>query len=165
MHDSFTAMDIILICGNYNAGKSVLAHKYFRKRMRINRNEIRRSLKEMLTHGQPWIPGDFDESLEQLVQHTEMSLLQYLMQQNEKIVIDNTSISKSKRWPYIREARSQRKTIGCIYIDVSLETVLSRNRRRTPEERMPEQVLLGLDAGAQPPTEEEGFDLIKIIEQ
>jgi len=163
MLEKFTELDIILIAGNYNSGKSLIANKYFSNRKRINRNEIRRSMKVMMDHGKPWVPGDFNKDLEKLVKHMELMLYRYLLSQKIQIIIDNTSLNPGKRFPYIKEAQQMRRSIGCIFVDVPLDVLISRNHRRPEGERLPDEVLESLDATIKLPTPEEGFALVKVL--
>ena len=165
MLEDFANLDVMLVCGNYHSGKELLVKKYFESFKRINRNEIRQSLKTMLSHGKPWVPGDYNEKLESIVKSTEFMLFSYLLEQNQKVVIDNTSITRRNRFQYIKEAQQHKKLIGCIFVDVPLESILDRNNRSQDIEKMPEKVLTDIDFKKELPDKDEGFDTIRILKQ
>lgn len=164
MNKLFSESQVILICGNYNCGKSRLAHRYFPERKRINRTEIRHFLKTMFSHGDPWSQQDYSEKNEPMIKHIESTILKSLLQQNEKIIIDNTSVTVKSRARYIRETKSFGGSISCIFIQTPVETLLERNRKRDSMLRPPENVISQLHASTELPSKSEGFKLVKIVQ-
>jgi len=163
MADEFSSTDIVLVCGNYNSGKTTIAKKYFGQRMRINRNEIRRFLKHMSSHGEKWTPSDYNAETGPLVKHIEFAVMRDFLGRNKKIVIDNTSLTRESRKRYLVEAKNLKKTIGCLFVQVPIEELISRNRTRSEEERVPERVLVDLYSKTEPPTSAEGFAVVRRI--
>ena len=164
MENKFDDLQVILICGNYNSGKSHLAHTRFKSRKRINRTEIRHFLKEMFSHGEPWTQEDYSEKNEPMVKHIESTILKSLLEQNEKIIIDNTSVTEKSRARYIRETKAAGASIGCIYIQTPVATLLERNRKREQAVRPPENIISQLHATTQLPAKKEGFKTVSIIQ-
>lgn len=157
-------LQVILICGNYNSGKSMLANTHFKEWKRINRNEIRRFIRKMTSHGEEWKAADYSPEMEHLVKHIEINMFRYYLEKGEKVVIDSTSISKKNRERYLAEIKRFKCSCGCIFMDLPISTLIQRNRRRPPEEQVPEQVLSTLHVKRELPELEEGYQLIRVID-
>jgi predicted kinase len=153
--------DIVLIVGNYGSGKSSLAREYFRDRKRIDRHEIRHHLKAMLEHGARWTQEDWDEDLEGLIKRIEYDLIVHLLERNQKIIIDNTSLTVRSRKRYIEHAKKFHKSIACIYLDRESSTLIEQNRNR--EFSVPDSVIVQLFARTEVPSVEEGFAQVLIL--
>lgn len=159
----FHKLDIVVICGLPGAGKSHFARTYFKEtgRKRINRAEIRGFLFHMTTFGEPWDKSLYDEEDEHLVKHTERKIIENILHHNERVVVDNTSISTSSRKMYLEIARHTHKTIGVIFLDTPLRHCLERNRKR--QDPIPENVLSELFARKKEPDISEGFRELLIV--
>ena len=153
--------DIVLIVGNYGSGKSQVAKELFRQRKRVDRHEIRHYIKEMTEHGERWSPSDWDEDLEGLIKHIEYDLIVHFLERNEKIVIDNTSLTKASRKRYVEYAHKFHKNIACIYLKKDGTTLLEQNRNR--EYSVPEPVIVQLLARTEEPSQDEGFGAVVIM--
>ena len=153
--------DIVLIVGNYGSGKSALAREYFRDRKRVDRHEIRHHLKAMLEHGARWTQEDWDEDLEGVIKRIEYDLIVHLLERNQKIIIDNTSLTVKSRKRYIEHAKKFRKSIACIYLDKDSSTLIEQNRSR--EFSVPDSVIVQLFARTEVPSVEEGFAQVLIL--
>lgn len=148
--------DIILIIGNYGAGKSGLAKKYFKERKRIDRHVIRHHLKEMTEHREKWRSEDWNEDIEGLIKHIEYDLICHFLERNEKIIIDNTSLTKKGRARYVGYAKKYNKTIACIFLNRESSVLLQQNKKR--EYPVPDHVIVQLFTKTEFPSETEGFD-------
>ncbi len=160
MLEELSKYDIILVVGNYGAGKSQLAKEYFGNRKRINRHEIRHHLVEMTGHGKKWTPTDWDEELEGLVKHIETDVIQHYLERKHKIIIDNTSLTKKSRAPYIVLARKFHQTIACVFLERDVSVLLRQNRMR--EYAVPDHIIIQLHAKTESPALEEGFTRVVI---
>jgi predicted kinase len=161
MIQDFDKYDIVLIVGNYGSGKSQIARELFRQRKRVDRHDIRHHLKEMTEHGDRWSPADWDEDLEGLIKHIEYDLIVHFLERNEKIVIDNTSLTRESRKRYIEYARKFHRSIACIYLKRDGPTLLEQNKSR--EYSVPEPVIVQLLARTEEPSPDEGFGTVVIM--
>ena len=150
--------DIILIIGNYGSGKSSLAKEHFKERQRINRHEIRHHLKEMTEHGEKWSPDDWNEDIEGLVRHIEHDIICHFLEKNEKIIIDNTSLTEKGRKKYVDYTRKYNKTIACIFMKRDVSILLEQNKKK--EFPVPDHIIVQLFAKTELPSVEEGFNKI-----
>jgi predicted kinase len=159
----FQALDVVLVCGLPGAGKSHFCRSRFQDsgRLRVNRKEIRGLLYEMLSFGRKWSEADFNSSDEFLVKHVERKIIEHLLQNRKKVLIDNTSVSASSRKSYLGIAQGMRKSIGLIFLDVPAGICLEQNRRR--EDPVPEMVISNLAAALDPPRPEEGFQELLVL--
>jgi predicted kinase len=159
--EEFKKYDIVLILGNYGSGKSQVAREYFHERKRINRHEIRHHLKEMTQHGADWNADDWDEELEGLIKHVEYDVIVHFLERNEKIIIDNTSLTVRSRKRYIDYARKFHKSIACIFLNKDTSVLLAQNRSR--EFPVPEHLIVKLYAKTEIPAIDEGFAQVLIM--
>ena len=158
------SLDIILVCGLPGSGKSHFARSYFQNtgRKRINRKEIRRHLHEMLNFGEKWSEENFSDSDEFLVKHVERKTIEHLLQGKHKLLVDNTSVTKSSREAYIHMAERMHCSIGIIFLDAPLKLCIARNRER--DDPAPDVAIANLSASLELPTEEEGFRELVILD-
>jgi predicted kinase len=159
----FESLDMVLVCGLPGSGKSHFCRNRFRDsgRLRVNRKEIRRLLYEMLFFGKKWSEADFSSSDEFLVKHVERKIIEHLLQNRKKVLVDNTSVSAASRKSYVAIAHALRKSIGLIFLDVPASRCLEQNRRR--EDPVPEMVISNLAAALDPPRPEEGFQEVQVL--
>ena len=161
MIEELKKYDIVLILGNYGAGKSSLAREYFGDRKRVNRHEIRYHFKEMTEHGKKWTTEDWDEEIEGFIKRLEYDIIKFLLERNERIVIDNTSVTKKSRERYINYARRFKKSIACLFLKKDVSVLLSQNKMR--EHAVPEHIIVRLHAKTELPTESEGFNKVVVV--
>jgi predicted kinase len=163
--DQLRKSDIILICGLPGSGKSHFARKYFKKsgRKRINRKEIRKNLFEMLSFNDTWDEKSYNLDDETLVKYIEKKIIDHLLFNGEKVVIDNISVSDESRKVYINLAVKMKKTISAVFINTDIDVCLERNRERDDGESVPESVIGNLSAGITMPEKREGFMEVAII--
>ena len=157
-------LDILLVAGLPGSGKSHFAKSFFGSsdRKRINRKEIRKLLYEMTHFGEKWSEDKFNEHDEFLVKHVERKILEHLLQNRHRVLVDNTSVSLDSHKNYTRIARRMKKSIGIIFLDTDLSVCLQRNRDR--DDGVPEMVISTLAAGINRPEREEGFREILLID-
>lgn len=159
----FRKLDSVLVCGLPAAGKSEFAKEYFEGAGwdRVNRKEIHRMLYEMIHFGKTWSEQQFDALDDFLVKHVERKIIEHLLQNKKKVLIDSTSVSASSRKMYISIAHQLHKSIGVIFINTRSLICLERNRGK--EDPIPEQVIGKLAASAELPSHSEGFKEVLIL--
>jgi predicted kinase len=160
----FSNIDIILVCGLPGSGKSHFARTHFLQsgRKRVNRKEIRRLLFEMTSFGQKWSEKEFASHDEFLVQHVERKIIEHCLEEKQKILVDNTHVSRESRKAYLGIARQAGRSIGAIFLDTPVSRCLERNRGR--EDAIPERVIASLAAEKELPTASEGFKEVLVLE-
>ena len=161
MLEGLKKYDIILILGNYGAGKSCLSKTYFPERKRINRLEIRHMLVSMTEHGKKWNPDDWDEDIDGLVKHIEHDIICHFLERNIPVTIDNTSLTVKSRRRYIELAKKYRKSIACIFLNRDINYLLEQNRKRNHP--VPDHLVVKLYSRTEIPSEKEGFDTLILI--
>ena len=156
-------LDIILVCGLPNSGKSYFARHEFAttERRRISRKEIRRFIYEMTNFGEKWSEQLFSAVEEPLVKHTERKMIEHLLSIGEKLLVDNTSITADSRKLYTTIASRLNKSIGVVFIDADINRCIMRNRKS--KDPIPENILPNLSAKKSLPDKREGFDLVVIV--
>jgi len=159
----FQNIDIVLVCGLPGSGKSHFAGLYFKEsgRKRVNRKEIRRALFEMTHFGQTWLEKEYTASDEFLVKHVERKIVEHLIQEKQRLLLDNTNISVDARKPYVSLAHQLGKSIGAVFLDTPVLICLERNRGRP--DSLPETVISRLAAEKQLPDPSEGFKEVLVI--
>ncbi len=157
------SLDIVLVCGLPGSGKSHFSREYFQdsERDRVNRKEIHRMLYKMIHFGKKWSEKEFDVLDESLVKHVERRIIEHLLQRNQKVLIDNISVSPSSRKTYIDIALRMHKSIGVIFLNTPTIKCLERNRGR--EDQIPERVISNLATAIVYPKVEEGFKEVLIM--
>ena len=160
---NFYPLDIVIICGIPGSGKSHFAKTFFKKedRKRINRKEIRRHIYEMTSFGDKWKEEYFDEEGESLVKHVERKMYEQFLQNMDKVLIDNPSVTKSSRKNYFSLAEQRVKTTGVIFLNTPLMKCMERNKKR--DDAVPDKVISTLFSSIELPDKHEGFDEILVI--
>jgi tRNA uridine 5-carbamoylmethylation protein Kti12 len=160
---SFHALDIVVICGLPASGKSHFAQKFFKEsgRKRVNRKEIRRLLYEMTTFGAAWSESKFAAVDEFLVKHVERKIIEHLLENKQKVLVDNTSVSVSSREVYASIASKLNKTVGVIFLNTPAQKCLERNRTRP--DPIPETVISNLAAALELPTTREALKEVLVV--
>jgi len=154
---AFHSLDVVLVCGLPGSGKSHFAAEHFRDtgRNRVNRKELHRLLFEMIHFGGKWTEAQFDAIDDFLVKHVERKIIEHLLQNKQKVLIDNTSVSAESRKRYVTIAQQMRKSIGVIFLHTPAATCMERNLARP--DPVPERVIPNLAAAIDLPRAEEGF--------
>ncbi len=163
--ESFDNYDIVLISGLPASGKSYFAKEHFEKtkRKRINRSEIRKLMFEMTNFGKKWDESYYNENDEVLTKHIERKILEHLAHYNNKILIDNTSVTKQSRKGYLEIAKFNNKSIAVIFINTPVKKCIERNRQR--EDKKPEFIISQLYSKIELPDKREGFNDVIIINE
>jgi predicted kinase len=161
MKEELDKYDLILIVGNYGSGKSSLAKENFSQRKRVNRHEIRRYLKAMTEYGKKWMPEDWNEDIEGLIKHIEYDIITYYIERKQKILIDNTCVTKKSRKRYIECAQKFHKSIACVFLNPDISVVMKQNRMR--EFPVPDRIIVDLYSKSELPDKSEGFDKVMVL--
>lgn len=159
----FADLDMVLVCGLPGAGKSHFCARHFKQsgRLRINRKEIRRLLYEMTHFGEKWSEEYFESHDEHLVKHVEKKIVEHLLQNKQKILVDNTGVSKDSRKAYLSTAKALGKSAGAVFLDVSREKCMERNRSR--KDSIPDTVITNLSLATELPERDEGFQAVLVV--
>lgn len=78
------------------------------------------------------------------------------------IIFDATNSSKTKRKEYIDFAKKYGYDIKCIHVTTPLENAYQRNKMRESEKQVPRIAYSVYTKYFEPPTEDEGFDLLEL---
>ena len=163
--EEFYYLDIVLVCGLPASGKSQFAKSNFKPQefKRINRKEIRRLLFEMTTFEDKWTEKEFANVDEGMVKQIERKLLENFLQNNQKVLIDNTSVSILSRKSYVQLAIQMKKSIGVIFINTPVQTCMQRNHKKS--DPIPDRIISNLSAAIEFPDSREGFKEVAIIKE
>ena len=153
-------LDLVLVAGVQGSGKTTLTVDRFRDRVRVNLDEIRFFYKRMTT-GSEWRNDDWRPAMEPLFRTIEDELLRFNLSQGNRVVVDNTNVSRRSRAHYYRLAREMGKSVGLLYLDLPLETCIDRNRDRRV--KVPEPVIQEFFEMRELPAPDEGFDVLRIV--
>ena len=132
-------MQAVIFIGLQGAGKSTFfKEKFFNTHIRINMDMLK-------TH------------------HREDLLLAACLEMKQPFVIDKTNPTIQHRERYIQAARENHFQVVAYYFVPDLKLSLERNAARTGKERVPDNGLYATFKKLQPPTKEEGFDLLHTV--
>jgi hypothetical protein len=133
-------MEAIILCGIQASGKtSFYKEKFFRTHMRISLDLLGTRNKE-------------DE------------FLRLCYQLHQRLVVDNTNVTKAARVKYITTAKAWKyKVIGYYFKTTSLAAI-ARNKTRTGKELLAEKGIWGTNKKLQPPSYDEAFDELFVVE-
>jgi len=161
--EKFRDLDVVLVCGLPGSGRSQFVSEHFKDsgRNRVNRKELHRLLYEMIHFGGQWSEAKFDALDEFLVKHVERKIIEHLLQNKQKLVVDNTSVSAESRKAYLGIAQQMHKSIGVIFLHTPAAACLERNR--ASPDPVPERVIANLAAAIDLPRAEEGFREILVL--
>jgi hypothetical protein len=93
--------------------------------------------------------------MEPLVTEIEMAVLRKELAEGQRVVVDNTNITRELRQPYIELAQEMGKTVGCVFLALPLDYCLANNQAR--ERTIPDQVLAEYYRSMQLPRQTEGM--------
>lgn len=134
-------MQAIIFVGLQGAGKSTFfKEKFFNTHIRINMDMLK-------------------------TRHREDLLLAACLEMKQPFVIDKTNPTIQQRERYIQVARENRFQVVAYYFVPDLKLSLAQNATRTGKERVPDTALYATLKKLQPPTLEEGFDLLYTVRQ
>ena len=120
----------------------------------ISRDKIRFS---MLKENEEYFARENDVYNE-FIRQINMSL-----KNGHKVYADATHLNESSRAKLIKRIKGADK-INAIYIKVSLQTAIERNKKRSGRAFVPEKVIINMyEETLSEPKKEEGFDNIRVI--
>jgi len=107
-----------------------------------------------------------DDETVQTIHDQVFQTLRYLLRHRLALrrpvtYIDATNLTPQERRPYIGIGKAFGCMLEAVYFDVPLAVCRERNRAR--QRVVPEEALASMAAKLVPPSEEEGFDLVKTI--
>jgi predicted kinase len=162
--DSYQDLDLVLVAGLPGAGKSVFATKYFKSsgRKRVNRKEIQRLIHEMMEFGDPWTPEtDAEDNDASLVRHLERKIIENMLHQNIKLLVDTLAVTRKSRIFYLELAKKFNKKIGIIFLDPALQICHQRNQQSSMH--MPEAEITNMYVSKELPERSEGFMKVTVL--
>jgi predicted kinase len=156
-------LDVVVVAGLPGSGKSHFAGQFFRDqdRLRVNRKEIRSALYEMMHFGSPWSEREFDAHDEFLVKHVERKIIEHLLQNRKKVLVDTVSVTAESRRHYVALAQQMHRSIGIVFLDTPTAHCRERNAKR--EDPVPDTAISNLAAALEPPQKGEGFREVMIV--
>ncbi|MCL6243439.1 MULTISPECIES: AAA family ATPase [Acinetobacter] len=81
----------------------------------------------------------------------------------ENIIFDAILVKQSERLPIIEQAKQLGKKCVAVWFQIPLEVCIKRNAQRSSDEIVDLTALTNVYYALEPPTYQEGFDLIEII--
>lgn len=96
--------------------------------------------------------------------HRLNAFLQTCLHTRQRFVIDNTNIYRQERAGYIQAARAAGFSVSGYYVQVPVSDALKRNAQRSGKQRIPDRGVLGTFKKLEPPSPDEGFDRLLIVE-
>ena len=108
-----------------------------------------------------------DDENDQTIHGPVFATMRYLLQQRVKLqqpatYVDATNLTRRDRRPFIKLAREYGCEIEAVYFDVPLDICKARNARRARV--VPEHALDLMAAKLVPPSVEEGFTRVEVVE-
>ena len=94
----------------------------------------------------------------------ERALVRECLKAGRPFVVDNTNVLASERAVYIAAVKAAGFRVTAYHLRVPLRAAIARNNRRSPGEIIPVPALIATLKRLQPPTLDEGFDQIYIVE-
>lgn len=94
----------------------------------------------------------------------EAALLRDCLQSGRSFVVDNTNATRAARAPYIQQAKAAGFQVRSCLFDTPIRTAIGRNNHRKDKKPIPVPAILRAAKMLQPPTRDEGFDEIQIVQ-
>jgi predicted kinase len=133
-------MEAIIFIGIQGAGKSTFfRERFFDTHVRINLDMLRTRRREEM-------------------------LLAACLQSGQSFVIDNTNPLPADRLRYLRPARAAGFRTAAYFFKSNLRDALQRNNLRSAKQKVPAPAVAAAFKKLVPPSREEGFDEIYIVE-
>ncbi|WP_375560791.1 ATP-binding protein [Bernardetia sp. OM2101] len=132
-------MEAIIFIGIQGSGKSTFYKKrYFNSHLRISLDLLN-------------------------TRNKESKLLDFCLEFQQRLVIDNTNPTKKERTKYIQKLKKRGFKIIGILFEIPIQTALKRNELREGKAKIAEIGILSTYKKMELPTYEEGFDEIYIL--
>ena len=96
--------------------------------------------------------------------HREQLFLRTCLESQQRFVVDNTNVLRSERAEFIRPAKTARFTVIGYFFKSELRAALGRNRHRPGKQAIPVPGVIAKYKRLQPPTLDEGFDVLYTVE-
>ncbi len=93
----------------------------------------------------------------------EARAIESALSEGRNVVVDNTDVTREIRKRYFDFAKRFGASIRAVYLKCSFETARNRNMQRE-EGRVPEVAIRSMAKKLEPPTTEEGFERVDVIE-
>ncbi|WP_291723325.1 AAA family ATPase [Bernardetia sp.] len=132
-------MEAIIFIGIQGSGKSTFyKEKYFNSHLRISLDLLN-------------------------TRNKEAKLLDFCLEFQQRLVIDNTNPTKKERAKYIQKLKERKFKVVAIYFDTNLKIALARNELRIGKAKVAKVGILSTHKKMELPSFEEGFDEIYIF--
>jgi predicted kinase len=133
-------MEAIILIGIQGAGKSTFfRERFFDTHVRINLDMLR-------------------------TRPREEALVKACLQSGQAFVVDNTNPLPADRQRYLGPARSAGFRTAAYFFKTTLRDAMQRNNLRTGKQRIPAPAVAAAFKKLVPPTREEAFDEIYVVE-
>jgi predicted kinase len=127
-------MEVVIFVGIQGAGKSTFCKaRFYDSHIRLNLDMLR-------------------------TRHRETLLFEACLEAKQKLVLDNTNLTREEREKYILRAKEFGFKIVGYYFQAKIEKAIERNNEREGKAKIPEKGLHGALKRLQIPMLEEGFD-------
>lgn len=93
----------------------------------------------------------------------ETKLLDFCLEFQQRLVIDNTNSTKEQRIKYIQKLKERKFKVIAIYFEIGLQMALDRNELRKGKAKVPKVGILSTYKKMELPCFDEGFDEIYTI--
>ena len=133
-------MEIVVLVGIPGSGKSTLAGSRFPNHKRLNLDTLHTRKKE-------------DEEIATCLAN------------GYDIIVDNTNTTRKSRRKYVETAKLFGVPVRAIYINCPVDLALKRNASRTGKEHVPDNAVRFYYKILQPPSTDEGFDSVEVINE
>lgn len=94
----------------------------------------------------------------------ETALFRDCLTRGKSLVLDDTNTTRATRAPYIHQAKAAGFRVRAYFFDTPARTAIGRNNHRTDKKPIPVPAILRAAKQLEPPSVEEGFDVVQIIQ-